>query len=177
MSEDGLKGMVVDEKFEAAMQRFEALPKVSKVLRVAAEHLEKGWCQGALGINVTEVSDPGCIAPVRVRSPLTTEHFQPGAHIDEVCLMGAILKAAVDLTGEPWDVPSKGSNAGALYDAGQGEVLTQLHAEESEEIARFRARMAVGLTLPSWNDAKNRTAGEVLGVVRAAADRLEARGR
>jgi hypothetical protein len=32
--------------------------------------------------------------------------FQPGVEIDRVCLQGAIMKAAIDLTGEGWPAKS-----------------------------------------------------------------------
>ncbi len=149
------------EDFETAMTRLEQetalLIKPSKVLRAAAELLEKGWCQGQLGM--------------RNLYPLHTAEFRPGAEIDQLCLTGAILKAVVDLTGEAWPDVNDG--------------LTP--AQVAMKVSYSRADRAITCQIPathggyvvpaSWNDRAGRTQAEVVALVQRVAALEEEAGR
>lgn len=129
--------------------------KASKVLRTAAEHLEAGWCQGALGL----IYDEETGQPLH----LSSADFQPGMHMDRVCVEGALMRAAVNLTGEPF---SPGTQAAPTYARASSEVM--------EVLRDVTGQLS---SIPMWNDAQDRTQDEVVKLVQYAARRAEEAGR
>ena len=166
--------LIPDEVFDAAMDRMarEAalLMKPSKVLRAAADLLEQGWCQGSLGKRACTM--------MTGYEHVSTLEFKAGATIDQVCLMGAMMKALVDLYGIDWPGP-----AGILLDRTPMEramVTTYLNTEravEREIKTRAGVPQADAVLVAVWNDSKARTKAEVLDVVRITAAREEEAGR
>jgi hypothetical protein len=143
--------------------------KPSKVLMAAADLLERGWCHRSLGIR----DRASCWQAARkLGLPIlyTTAHeFQPGMEIDRLCLQGALLKAAVDLSGVGWPVK-------------EGTVTPEQEAMRASYTA---AERAVGeeicdtgfSSVARWNDVAGRTQAEVVALVRDVAALMEAAGR
>ena len=144
--------------------------KPSKVLMAAADLLEKGWCQRYLGVRETATH---WIAAKRMGLPLYlgAHEFQPGMEIDRVCLQGAIMKAAVDLTGMGW--PAKSDHAMTPEQEAMRASYTVAELAVADEINR---RGTVTGTA-RWNDVVGRTQAEVVALVRDVAAREEAAGR
>jgi hypothetical protein len=144
--------------------------KPSKVLRATVNLLEKGWCQKHLGIR----DKASCWQAARQYGlPIIyreAHEFQPGVEIDSVCLQGALMKAAVDLSGVGW--PAK-----------EGTVTPEQEAMRASYVAAERAvadeiasRTGVAGTA-RWNDAVDRTQTEVVALVLDVAVQEEDAGR
>lgn len=165
------------EPFEVAMARLEResamLIKPSKVLNAAADLLEKGWCQGTLGQKIRTVPEYGALTFTHVN----TEDFQPGVEIDRVCLAGAILKAAVDLTGTGYPPMEQEYRD----DTPEQKAMKTSYVNAERAVAAGLKHAVPRLTFPSgvagWNDCKGRQQSEVVGLVRATAILEEAAGR
>lgn len=163
-----------NQEFEAAMTRLDGLTvKPSKVLRAAAELLEKGWCQGSLGLTVSETARQA--SRLTEIFPLVARHFQPGAEIDQVCLSGAILKAVVDLTGVGWP---KANEVGTSAEIAMKTSFNQADRAVAEYLVSVGQGIPEGLpVLANWNDCSGRTQVEVVALVHAAAAAEEEAGR
>lgn len=146
--------------------------KPSKVLMAAVDLLEKGWCQQVLGVRDRASH---WIAAKKMGLPIFYKYsreFQPGVEIDRVCLQGALMKAAVDLTGEGWrpvtndhTMTREQEDMRASYGAAERAVAEEIHR-----------RFTVTGTA-RWNDVVGRTQAEVVALVQDVAALLEAAGR
>lgn len=142
--------------------------KKSKVLHAAADLLEKGWCQGALGQREHRIMEHGLVRVTR--DFVRLRDFRVGAEIDQLCLMGGLMKAVMDLYGEDWPNVLY-ENQTALQRA---MVMSYLQAGQAV------SRVATGLspvTISTWNDDRKRTQADVVDVVRRAAVSEEEAGR
>ena len=144
--------------------------KTSKVLRAAADLLGQGWCQKHLGIR----DKASCWQAARQYGlPVIIQggaEFQPGVEIDSVCLQGALVKAAVDLSGVGW--PAKEGTVTPEQEAMRASY-TAAERAVAEEIA---SRTGVAGTA-RWNDVAGRTQAEVVALVQDVAAQEEDAGR
>jgi len=145
--------------------------KTSKVLRAAADLLGQGWCQVYLGVR----DRASCWQAARKYGlPIlyvSTHEFQPGVEIDRVCLQGAIMKAAIDLTGEGW--PAENDHAMTPEKAAMMASYTAAEHAVSEEIANRTGTAGTA----RWNDIAGRTQAEVVALVQDVATKEEDAGR
>ncbi len=151
--------------------------KPSKVLMAAADLLGKGWCQRYLGVRDRASH---WIAAKKLGLPIfyrAAHAFQPGMEIDRLCLQGAIMKAAVDLTGEGW--PAKSDNAVTPeQEAMRASYRVAEHAVGDEINRRREAELEFTcLGTARWNDVAGRTQAEVVALVLDVAALMEAAGR
>lgn len=169
--------LILDPRFDEAMERLvceDALPmKPSKVLRTAADLLERGWCQGSLGQQVCEIPGDGGYTT----TPVGASAFTPGVDIGRLCLMGALLKAVVDLYGAAWPAwPTLGLTglASTSLDCAMSASYLKTQKAVENEVHRL---VGWPVSITTWNDALPRTQAEVVDVVWAAAAREEEAGR
>jgi len=151
--------------------------KPSKVLRAAADLLGQGWCQVYLGVRDRAshwIAAKKYVLPILY---VSAHEFQPGVEIDRVCLQGAIMKAAVDLTGVGW--PAKSDHAVTPeQEAVMANYLAAEHAVADEINRRREAELAFTcLGTAGWNDVAGRNQAEVVALVQDVAALMEAAGR
>jgi hypothetical protein len=144
--------------------------KPSKVLRAAADLLEKGWCQRYLGVR----DRASCWQAARkLGLPIlyTAAHeFQLGVEIDRLCLQGAIMKASIDLMGVGWPtkegtVTPEEEEMMAIYRASEHAVAEEIH------------RRGTVTGTARWNDVVGRQQDGVVALVQDVADQEENAGR
>jgi len=127
---------------EAIPDQHHELTQQLAVLEGARAELEAGWVQGSWW-TVTAGGDP--------------------AHVDGVCLVGALVRAGTRRNSGTSENASTGRAVDAVYDAlwasrGQPALTPQLVPSPQVRLARVR-------TLTQWNDHPGRTKAEVMTVI------------
>lgn len=123
-----------------------------KVLLRAAELVERGWCQGTLGMKAVDqahaVGDPLLDRPYRHLGHLSIQDQLVAA--DRLCLDGAVMLAIHEVTGQDLTAVTQSSFYRAAREA-------------------LKAALPSWTSYVSWNDMAGRTAEEVAALCRKAA--------